>query len=123
MSREDEPVAMARHRADEARAARVVAQRTADRANRLRQRAVGDDDVGPDPLEDVTTMHRFVAALDEEDEQVEVAGDERLLASVAQQQPATGREHEFGEPIARHAQENSEVGTRSGEPFAFCIVH
>ena len=48
----------------------------------LAERAVGDDNVSPDRVEDVAAMDGVAAALDEEHEEIEVAGDERLLASV-----------------------------------------
>ena len=92
----------ARHGADEARLARVVAERAADGANRLAQRAVGDDDVAPDAIEDVAAMHRLVAVLDQEDEQIEIARDERLLAPVADEHAAPRREDELAEAIAGH---------------------
>jgi hypothetical protein len=40
--------------------------------------------------------------LDEEDEQVEVAWDERLFPSVAREHAPPGREHELTESVARH---------------------
>ena len=39
-----------------------VAERPADRANRLAQGAVGDDHVGPDAIEDVAAMDRLRGA-------------------------------------------------------------
>ena len=51
--REHEAVAMARHRANEDRLARIIVERPPQRANGLRQRAIRDDHVGPDAIEDV----------------------------------------------------------------------
>ena len=78
---EHELVTVPRNRADEARLARVVVEHAPDRADRLAQRAVGDDDVVPDRVEDVAAMDGFAAAFDEKDEQIEIARDERLLAA------------------------------------------
>jgi hypothetical protein len=55
-----EPVAVAGHRANEARISRVVTERSADRADGLAQRAVGDDNVVPYTVEDVAAMHRLM---------------------------------------------------------------
>src|SRR4026209_1510817 len=78
---EDETVAGAGYGADEARLPRVVLERATDGPHRLAERAVGDDDVAPDAVEDVAPVHRLVPVLDEEDEKVEVARDERLLGA------------------------------------------
>ena len=85
---EDEAVAVARDGAHEHRFARVVAKHPPDRANRLAQRAVGDDDVAPDAFEDLASVDGFAPPLDEEDEQVEIARNERQLASVADEDAA-----------------------------------
>ncbi len=85
---EDEPIPVPRHGADESRLARLLAERAAECSDRLAQCAVGDDDIAPDPFEDLTPMHGLVATLDEKDQEVEVAWDERQLASVAHQQPS-----------------------------------
>ena len=100
--REDEPVAVARDRADEARLARIVAEGAAERPDGLAQRAVGDDDVRPDAIEDVAAVHRLVTSLDQQDEQVEIARDERHLAAFAQEEPAPGREREITEAVSNH---------------------
>ena len=98
-----EAVAVAGHRANEARLARVVAERPADRANRLAQRAVGDDHVVPHPVEDVAPMHRLVPAFDEKDEQIEIARNERPLVPAVDEHPAPRRKDEIAEAIARHS--------------------
>ena len=100
--REDEPVAVARDRADEARLARIVAEGAAERPDGLAQRAVGDDDVRPDAIEDVAAVHRLVTPLDQQDEQVEIARDERHLAAFAQEEPAPRREREITEAVSNH---------------------
>src|SRR5437867_5947212 len=46
-------------------------------------------------------MHGLAAPLQEEDEEIEVAGDERDLPPATQQQPARGGEDEVGEQVAR----------------------
>ena len=99
----NEAVPVARDRTNEARLARVVAERSADRANGLAQRAVGDDHVVPHTVEDVPAMHRLMPALDEKDEQIEIAGDEGPLAPALDEHPAPRRKDEIAEAIARHS--------------------
>jgi hypothetical protein len=101
---EDEAVTMAGDRAHEARFARVIIEDAADRADRLAQCAIRDDDVAPDALEDLSTMDGLAAPLDEEYEQVEVAGNQRKLAAVANENTAAWRQDEFAETIAGHSQ-------------------
>ena len=98
----DELVAVPGDRANEARLARIVAEHAADGANRLAERAVGDDDVGPDAVEDVAAVHRLAPALDQEDQQIEVARDERPFVPVAQEHAAPRRKDEIAEAITRH---------------------
>ena len=47
-------------------------------------------------------MHRLAAALDQEDQQIEIARDERQLVSVAEEQPLSRRDDEFAEAITGH---------------------
>jgi hypothetical protein len=47
-------------------------------------------------------MHRLVPALDEKDQEVEIARDQRLLAPRAHEHPAARREHEIAEAKAGH---------------------
>ena len=100
--REHESVAVTRDGANESRLARVVLQHAPDRANRLAQRAVGDDHVAPDPLEDLAAMDGLAATLDEEDQQIEIAWNQRQLAPVSDEDSAAGREDEFTETIPWH---------------------
>jgi len=93
---------MARYCAHKTRLSRIVAKHAANRPDGLAQRAVRHDDVGPDAIEDVAPMYGFGPPFDEEQKKVEVPGYERLLLPVAQEQPATGREHEFAEAVAGH---------------------
>ncbi len=102
---EDEAIAVARNRADEARIPWVVIENATNRADRLAERAVGDGDVAPHAIEDVAPMDGLVAVFDEKHQQVEVAGDERLFAAAPQQQPAPGRQDEFVEVITGHGLE------------------
>ena len=97
---EHEPVSMSSHGANEQRFPRIVAQRAAQRANRLAQCAVGDDNVAPDAVEDVATMDGFVAALNEKYEKVEVARNQPQLATVAEERSAAGRKSELAETKA-----------------------
>ena len=89
---------------DEARLARVVTERAPDRANRLTQRAVRDDDVAPDTVEDVAPMDRLVPALDEKDQEVEISWNERLLASIGAEHAAARRHDVMAEAVAGHPQ-------------------
>ena len=100
-------------RTDEARLARVVAKRSADRADGLAQRAVGDDDVVPHAVEDVPAMHRFTSAFYEKNEQIEVARDEGPLVAAVDEHPAPRREDEIAEAITRQPRCYSGEGRES----------
>jgi hypothetical protein len=52
-------------RPDKARLARVVAENAANRADSLTERAVRNDDIAPDVVENVPAMHRVAAPFDE----------------------------------------------------------
>src|SRR5205085_1660557 len=86
-----------------ARLARIVAERSTDRSNRLAQRAVGDDDVGPHAVEDLAAMNGLVASLHKKDEQIEVPRNQRLLHAVADERPTPRGEDEIAEAVARHS--------------------
>jgi hypothetical protein len=49
-------------------------------------------------------MDSVASSLDEEDQQIEIAGDQRQLMTVADQQPLSPREGEVTEPVAWHGQ-------------------
>jgi hypothetical protein len=49
-------------------------------------------------------MDGIASSLDEQDQQIEIAGDQRQLLTLADQQPLPRREGEVTEPIARHGQ-------------------
>src|SRR5690606_329387 len=83
---EGELVAVARDGADEARLAGIVAERAAQRADGLAERAVRDDDVAPHVVEDLAPVNGFVPPFDQEHEQVEVARNERELTSIAEEE-------------------------------------
>ena len=83
----DELVAVARDGADEARLPRVVAERAPDGAHGLAERAVRHDHVGPGAIEDLAAMHRLAAALDQQEQEIEIPRDERHLASVPEEEP------------------------------------
>ena len=61
------------------------AQGPAQRANGLREGAVRDDDVAPDAIENLATVDGLASPLDEEDQQIEIARDQRHLLIVADQ--------------------------------------
>src|SRR5207245_11205444 len=63
----------------------------------------GDDHVAPDDVEDVAARNRLVPAPYEQDQQVEVAGDEGHLAPGADEHAAARRERELREAVARAA--------------------
>ncbi len=71
----DELIAVARHRANEARVAGVVAERTSERSDRLRQRSVRDDDVAPHLVEDGLLGYGVLPAHDEQLKKIEVLRD------------------------------------------------
>src|SRR5262245_25891040 len=79
-------IAVARHGADESRFARIFTERPAECPDRLAQCAVGYDDIAPDTIEDVPPMYRLMTTLDQKDKKVEIAGNERQLTSVADEQ-------------------------------------
>src|SRR5262249_37089718 len=101
--RKHKPISMTGDGSDEARLARIVAERPTDRANGLAQRAVGNNDVVPHTVEDVPPVYRLVPPLDEKHEQIEVARDERLLQTLAKEGSAARREDEIAEAIPRHS--------------------
>ena len=96
-------IAVACHGSDEHRFSGIVLKCPAKRADGLAQRAVRHDDVGPDAIENQLAVHGFVPVLDQEDEEVEVARNERLLNAFAQQHSPAGRQHEVCEAKARQA--------------------
>jgi len=93
---------MPRYCAHKTRLSRIVAKHAADRPDGLAQRAVRHDDVGPDAIEDVAPVYCFGSPFDEEQKQVKVPGDERLLLPVTQEEPTAWRENEFAEAVAGH---------------------
>ena len=112
----DELVAMARHRANEPRLAGIVAERTPERSDSLRQRSVRHDDVAPHLLEDGLLGHRVSPAHDEQQQKIEVLRDQRNRPPVSQQQPLARREHEVGEP--KSDGRSHEASSLSEEPRA-----
>ena len=89
--RKHEPVTVAGDCAHVARRARVVSKHPPDGANSLAQRAVGNDDVAPDAVEDVAAMYGFVPVFNQKYQQVEVARNEGLFPSVADEHAAARR--------------------------------
>jgi hypothetical protein len=49
-------------------------------------------------------MDRVASSFDQEDQQIEIAGNQRQLPTIADQQPLPRREGEVTEPVARHDQ-------------------
>ena len=88
--REDELVAMPRDGADEGRLPRLVAERAPQAPHGLRERAVRDHDVAPHHVQDVAPRHRLVPPLHEQDQEVEVARDQRHLEAVADEHAPAG---------------------------------
>src|SRR4029078_983616 len=90
----DELVAVTRHRANELRRLRPVAQRAPDRANGLGEVAIGDDDIGPDAIEDLLARDRTLALADEQHQQIEVLRDESHRTPVLEEHTGPRREDE-----------------------------
>ena len=95
----DELVAVARHGANEPRLPRVVAQGAAQRADRLRQRAVRDDHVAPDVGEDRLLRDGFLAVADEQQQQIEILRDQGHRPAAAQEDALARGQHERFEPV------------------------
>jgi hypothetical protein len=103
-----------RDRADVAWLARVVAERAPQGSHGLAERAVRHDHVGPHAVEDQPAAHRFVPARYEQQQQVEIARDERHFAPVLEQQPPRGRQDERPEPVTRIIRDSrSSAGERA----------
>ena len=75
--RKDELVTMAGDRANKPRCAGIVLQRTSQRPDRLRQRTVGDNDIAPHLYEDRFDRYRLLPLSNQQQQQIEVAGDQR----------------------------------------------
>ena len=54
-------------------------------------------------IEDVAAVQRLVTALDQEDEEVEIARDERQLEPVTDEKPSSRRHNEIAEVVAGHS--------------------
>ena len=85
-----ESIPVTRYGADEARFARIFAESTAERPDCLAQSAVGYNDIAPDAIEDLLSMNRLVTTLHKKDKEVEIARNERQLASIADEQTSAG---------------------------------
>ena len=95
-------IAVPRHRAHELRIARIVAEASANRAHRLAQRAVRDDHVGPDAIENLLACDGAMTVRDEQDEQIEVTRDHRHVRVTALHDAVCGRDEERAETESRH---------------------
>jgi hypothetical protein len=69
----DETVAAPRHRLDVFRMCSLVGQCPAQRRDRMRQAVVGDDDTGPDGIDQLVFLDEALTALDQIDERIECA--------------------------------------------------
>ena len=96
-------IPVTRHGTDESRFARIFAERPAEGPDRLAQCAIGYNDIAPDAIEDLPPMHRLMTPLDKKDKEVEIAGNERQLTSIADEQTSAGRQDEIVEPITGHS--------------------
>ena len=79
----------------------VLAERAPQRPDRLGQGAVGDHHVRPHAVEDLLPVQGHRPLLDEQEQQVEVARDERHLPPRPEERTAGGREGELREAVAR----------------------
>ena len=93
----DELITVTRYRPDIARLAGIVAKRASQRPDRLRQRPVRDDHVGPDVVEDRLLRNGVAALLDEEPQEVEVLGNQGNGRAVSHEQPLARRQDELAE--------------------------
>jgi hypothetical protein len=66
----------------------------------LRQCTVRHHNIAPHSLENLTAAHRRLASLDQQHEQIKIAGNQRQDASVPRQLPLPYRESEFAEPVS-----------------------
>ena len=98
--RAHELVPVPRDRPDED-ALPVLAERAPQRPDRLGESAVGDHHVRPHAIEDLLPVQGHRALLDEQQQQVEVARDERHLPPRPEERAAGGRERELREAVAR----------------------
>jgi len=98
--RKHELIAMPRHRPDEPRIPRVVTERASKRADRLRQRPIGDDDVAPHFGKNRVFGHGISPSADQQNQEIEVFRNEWHRLPVPQQESLTRRDHELGEAEA-----------------------
>ena len=109
----DKPVAAPRHGLDVARRGRLIAERLAQLGHDLRQRVVGDRDVGPQRLEHVVLGHERRRAVEEEDQQIERLRRHRERRAVLQQAIPCPIDDEGSETIAR-AHDRAKISSRRG---------
>src|SRR4029453_12297760 len=82
---EHESVAMPSHCPDVGGLSRIVTERPAESTNCLAQCAVRHHHVAPHAIEDVAAMDGLVAALDQENQEVEITGNEAELLPATSQ--------------------------------------
>jgi hypothetical protein len=95
----DEAISMTRNRPDISGIPRIVSERSPQRADGLAQCAVGHDHVRPYPIEDVAPVDGLAAMLDQKQQQVEIAWDQRDFAAAPGQDALAWRQEELTEPI------------------------
>src|SRR5215208_5017328 len=91
----DKLIAVPRYGSNESRLTGIVAEGAPQGSNRLRERAVGNDDVSPDVRENRVLRDCLPAPNDQQQQQVEVARDQRYRPSAPEQQPLTRRDREL----------------------------
>ena len=97
----DEAIAVLGHRLDEARIARLVAQRGPERADALGQRLVGDRHRAPDLFVEPVLGNQAACIPDQQRQRIEIARIERHRASGTQQDALIAIDREFAEEITR----------------------
>ena len=97
---EHETIAVPRDRPDELRILGSIGQAPSQRSDRLCERAVRNDDVAPDLVEDLVAAHRLAPSSNEQYEQIEIAGYQRNLAVAVQEEARSQIDREVVEPIA-----------------------
>ncbi len=95
----DEAVAVSGDGPNEVRIAWVITQGATEHANCLGQRSVGNHDVAPHGVQDVLAMHRLVAPLEQQQQQVEVPRDQRHRLPLLQEGTSGGRDDEIRETV------------------------
>jgi hypothetical protein len=86
--------------ADEDGRLTAIAERPPDGADRLRQRAVRDNHIGPHAVEDLLPAHGAMPLFEQEEEEIEVSRNDADHLVLPAQHPPRRRDQEGAEAIA-----------------------